>query len=202
VLAWALARTLTRLHNRVEEQAITDPLTGLWNRRHMAQTLEQEVSRAGRFGHPISLIILDVDDFKKINDQEGHLQGDMVLEKVADEVRQGTRSILVETDREGALIVGERLADRMRGAQVPLREGGGSMGVTISLGVATIPDSAEDLESLVDAADRALLRAKRAGKNQIRAAPATRPGAIPEEESRSRRFRRRAPERSREGKRS
>jgi diguanylate cyclase (GGDEF)-like protein len=212
-LAWALARTLTRLHRRVAEQAITDPLTGLWNRRHMAETLEREVLRARRFGHPISLIILDVDDFKTINDQEGHLQGDIVLEKVADEVRDATRTIdvaaryggdelaviLVETDREGALIVGERLADRMRGTEVPLRDGG-TMGVTISLGVATIPDSAEDLEGLVDAADRALLRAKRAGKNQIRAAPATRPGAAPQEEPRGRRFRRHAPERSREGK--
>jgi len=193
-LAWTLARTLTRLHERVEQQAVTDPLTGLWNRRHLAETLEREVLRAVRFGHPISLIILDVDDFKQINDREGHLQGDIVLEKVAAVVEEGTRTIdvaaryggdelaviLVETDREGALIVGERLADRMRATEVPLREGG-SMGVTISLGVATIPDSADDLEPLVDAADRALLRAKRAGKNQIRAAAATRPGDDREE---------------------
>ncbi len=208
VLAWALARTLTRLHRRVQEQAVTDPLTGLWNRRHMAETLEREVARAGRFGHPISLIILDVDDFKQINDREGHLQGDIVLETVAQAVRDGTRSIdvaaryggdelavvLVETDREGALTVGERLADRMRSTEVPLRDGE-SMAVTISLGVATIPDSADDLESLVDAADRALLRAKRAGKNQIRAAPAARPGSGPEEGPRRRGLRRQAPER-------
>jgi diguanylate cyclase (GGDEF)-like protein len=203
VLAWALARTLTQLHRRVAEQAITDPLTGLWNRRHMAETLEREVLRARRFGHPMSLIILDVDDFKTINDREGHIQGDLVLEAVADVVREGIRSIdvaaryggdelaviLVETDREGALILGERLADRMRETEVPTREGQ-SMGVTISLGVATIPDSADSLDSLVDAADRALLRAKRAGKNQIRAAPATRPGG-PRDEGPSERTRRR-----------
>ena len=188
-LAWTLARTLTRLHERVEQQAVTDPLTGLWNRRHLAETLEREVLRARRFGHPISLIILDVDDFKQINDRKGHMQGDLVLERVARVVEEGTRTIdvaaryggdelaviLVETEREGALILGERLADRMRATGVPLRDGG-SMAATISLGVATIPDSADDLETLVDAADRALLRAKRAGKNQIRAAPATRPG--------------------------
>jgi hypothetical protein len=69
VLAWGLARTLTRLHDRVAAQALTDPLTGLWNRRYMAETLEREVDRAARFRHPISLIILDVDDFKKINDR-------------------------------------------------------------------------------------------------------------------------------------
>ena len=188
-LAWTLARTLTRLHQRVAEQAATDPLTGLANRRHLVETLEREVARARRFRHPISLLIIDVDDFKRINDSQGHMQGDVVLETVAEVVREGTRSIdvparyggdelavvLVETDREGALILGERLADRMRATTVQLREGG-SMAVTISLGVATIPDSADTLDSLVDAADRALLRAKRAGKNQIRAAPATRPG--------------------------
>jgi diguanylate cyclase (GGDEF)-like protein len=214
VLAWALARTLTRLHRRVSEQAVTDPLTGLWNRRHMAVTLEREVDRSRRFGHPISLIILDVDDFKKINDREGHMAGDLVLEKVADVVREGTRSIdvaaryggdelaviLVETDREGALILGERLADRMRATEVPMRDGG-SMAVTISLGVATIPDSANKLDSLVDAADRALLRAKRAGKNQIRAAPATRPGGAAAEGPRRPRRRRFAPERGTERKR-
>jgi two-component system, cell cycle response regulator len=187
ILAWGLARTLTRRHDRIAQQALTDPLTGLWNRRHMADTLDREVSRALRFGHEISLIILDVDDFKRINDRLGHLQGDLVLETVADLMGDATRDIdvaaryggdelaliLVETDNEGATIVGERLRERVRDTEVPLRDGG-AMGVTISVGVATIPDSAEDLESLVDGADRALLRAKRSGKNQIRTAPASR----------------------------
>jgi diguanylate cyclase (GGDEF)-like protein len=203
-LAWALARTLTRLHQQVASQAITDPLTGLWNRRYLAQALDREVSRALRFGHPISLIILDIDDFKAINDRQGHLEGDIVIQRVADVVRDATRLIdvaaryggdelaliLVETGREGATILGERLGERMRAAKVPLRDGG-SMGVTISVGVATIPDSAHDLESLVDGADRALLRAKRAGKNQLRTAPATRPSVPGDDESRlrTRRFR-------------
>ena len=186
ILAWVLARTLTRLHRRVSEQALTDPLTGLWNRRYFAETLDLEVSRSVRFGHPISLIILDVDDFKEINDREGHLQGDAVLEKVTDVVSDVTRTIdvaarfggdelaliLIETGREGAAILGERLGDEMRATRIPMRDGR-SMRVTVSVGAATIPDSAHDVESLVDAADRALLRAKRAGKNQIRAAPAT-----------------------------
>jgi diguanylate cyclase (GGDEF)-like protein len=190
VLAWVLSRTLTRLHRQVQTQAITDPLTGLWNRRYLAETLEREVARAVRFDNQVSLIILDVDDFKQINDRQGHLQGDMVLEHVAQLVRETTRSIdvaaryggdelaviLVETDREGAAILAERLRERARERRVPLRDGG-AMGVTISVGVATVPDSASDLESLVDAADRALLRAKRAGKNQIRSAPATRPAS-------------------------
>jgi diguanylate cyclase (GGDEF)-like protein len=187
-LAWALARALTRLHDRVAEQAITDPLTGLWNRRYMAEMLDREVSRALRFGHPISLIILDVDDFKAINDRRGHLQGDLVLEAVAGVVRDATRSIdvaaryggdelaliIVETDRNGATVLAERLCEAARETEIPLRESAGTMSVTLSVGVATIPDSADDLESLVDSADRALLRAKKAGKNQIRTAPAKR----------------------------
>jgi diguanylate cyclase (GGDEF)-like protein len=188
-LAWALARTLTRLHDRVASQAVTDPLTGLWNRRWMGETLDREVSRAQRFGHEISMIILDVDDFKKINDRYGHLQGDIVLERVADRVRDATRSIdvaaryggdelaliLLETSRDGAKIVAERLRESAREMEIPLPEGEkGSMSVTLSLGIATIPDSAGDLAALVDAADRALLRAKRAGKDQIRVAPARR----------------------------
>jgi diguanylate cyclase (GGDEF)-like protein len=187
VLAWGLARTLTRLHQRVETQAITDPLTGLWNRRYLAEVLEREVARAVRFGHEVSLIILDVDDFKEINDRLGHLQGDLVLESVGEVVRETTREIdvaaryggdelalvLFETSRDGAKALGERLAQRMRETDVPKRDGG-SMGVTISVGVATLPDAAGDMESLVDAADRALLRAKRAGKNKLRAAPANR----------------------------
>jgi diguanylate cyclase (GGDEF)-like protein len=149
--------------------------------------LEREVDRALRFGHEISLIILDVDDFKEINDREGHLQGDVVLEAVADVVREVTRSIdvaaryggdelalmLFETGREGAKALGERLAQRMRDSEVPRRDGG-TMKVTISVGVATLPDAAGDLVSLVDAADHALLRAKRAGKNKLRAAPVKR----------------------------
>jgi diguanylate cyclase (GGDEF)-like protein len=187
ILAWGLARTLTRRHERIAQEALTDPLTGLWNRRHLAETLNREVSRALRFRHEISLIIIDVDDFKRINDRLGHLQGDIVLETVADLVKDATRTIdvaaryggdelaliLVETGSEGATILAERLRERVRDTEVPLRDGG-TMGVTISVGVATIPDSAEDLESLVDGADRALLRAKRSGKNQIRTAPANR----------------------------
>jgi diguanylate cyclase (GGDEF)-like protein len=190
VLAWGLARTLTRLHERVAAQALTDPLTGLRNRRYMAEMLDREVSRTLRFGHELSLIILDVDDFKRINDRQGHLQGDIVLEAVADLVRDATRTIdvgaryggdelaliLVETGSDGAATVGERLREQARDTEVPLRDGG-TMGVTISVGVATIPDSAYDLESLVDGADRALLRAKRSGKNQIRVAPPSRPSA-------------------------
>jgi diguanylate cyclase (GGDEF)-like protein len=185
--AYGLARALTGLYTRVAQEAITDPLTGLWNRRRLSEILPREVDRALRFDHLLSLLIFDVDDFKAINDREGHPQGDAVLRTVADVVRAKTRSIdyaaryggdeialvLIETDVEGAVILAERLRTGVREAAVPTRNGK-PMRVTISVGVATLPVSAVEVEALVAAADDALLRAKRAGKNQIRTAPARR----------------------------
>ena len=116
VLAFTLARTLNRRHAEVAEEAVTDPLTGLYNRRRLTELLDQEVQRALRFGHELSLLIVDVDDFKRINDERGHPQGDAVLRCLADLVRETTRTIdisaryggdelaliLIETDAEGA----------------------------------------------------------------------------------------------------
>jgi diguanylate cyclase (GGDEF)-like protein len=188
--AYWLAQALTRLHLRVAEEAMTDALTGLRNRRRMSEALTDEVDRAKRFDHKLSLLILDVDDFKLINDRRGHLQGDIVLEEVADVVRHETRSIdvaaryggdelaliLVETHRAGATVVAERICEHVRETQIPLRTGG-SMRVTVSIGVGTLPDSAHDVDSLLDAADGALLDAKDAGKDQIRTAGVGRGGS-------------------------
>lgn len=183
ILAYGLARTLTGLHTQVAEQAVTDPLTGLWNRRRMLALLEQELERAGRFGHEVSVLILDIDNFKAINDEMGHLQGDEVLERIAEIVRDTTRSIdlgaryggdelalvLLETDADGALVLGERLRSKVHDAEIPLRDGG-QMGVTVSIGIATASDPEVSVESLIEAADQALLVAKRAGKDQVHVA--------------------------------
>jgi diguanylate cyclase (GGDEF)-like protein len=182
--AYGLARALAGLYTRVAEEAVTDPLTGLYNRRRMSELLSREVDRANRFEHQLSLLIFDVDDFKAINDREGHPQGDAVLKTVADVVRTKTRSIdvaaryggdemalmLLETDFDGAVILAERLRTGVKESAIPLRNGR-PMGVTISIGVATLPASAVEVDALVHAADDALLRAKRAGKDQIRTAP-------------------------------
>jgi diguanylate cyclase (GGDEF)-like protein len=182
--AYGLARTLTGLHERVEEQAVTDPLTGLSNRRRMLQRLTQEVDRALRFGHETTMLVIDIDDFKEINDTLGHPQGDEVLKAIAETVRETTRSIdvgaryggdelallLLETGPEGALILAERLRERVAARPVP-RTAGGTMNVTVSVGVATLPYAASDRDELIEAADQALLRAKRSGKNQTRVAP-------------------------------
>ena len=181
-VAYGLAGTLTGLHDRVASEAVTDPLTGLYNRRRLEESLSREVDRATRFGHELALLIVDVDEFKQINDTRGHVAGDAVLRAVSDCLRQMTRTIdigiryggdelamiVIETGLDG----GERLAERIRAGvaamELPVRAGE-PVRATVSIGVAAVPDSAQDTDGLVDAADQALLEAKRAGKNQIRA---------------------------------
>jgi diguanylate cyclase (GGDEF)-like protein len=176
-----MARTLTQLHDRVASEAITDPLTGLYNRRRLQESLSREVDRATRFGHELALLIVDVDEFKAINDTRGHPAGDAVLQAVSNTLREMTRTIdigiryggdelamiVIETGLDG----GERLAERMRAGVAGLAIDAGSgepVRATVSIGVAAVPDSAKEMEALVFAADQALLEAKRAGKNQIR----------------------------------
>ncbi|HZA57862.1 MAG TPA: GGDEF domain-containing protein [Solirubrobacterales bacterium] len=184
VLAYLLARALTGLHTRVAEQAVTDPLTGLWNRRRLDQLMRDEVDRSMRFGHQLSVLVVDVDDFKRINDDHGHLAGDEVLRRIADVVRATIRSIdlgaryggdelavlLIETGAEGAETLAERLRTKVREAGI-CRADGEPLQLSISVGVATLPDAATDPEDLMNAADQALLLGKRGGKDQTRIAP-------------------------------
>lgn len=183
-LAYWLARTLTRLHERVASEAITDPLTGLYNRRRLHEALSREVDRALRLGHELSLLIVDVDDFKSINDTRGHLVGDTVLRTVSGAVGDMTRSIdigaryggdelailVIETGVEGGMRLAERIRAAVADAEVPGRSDD-TVRVTVSIGVAAVPENATDHDGLMDAADQALLQAKRAGKNQIGVAP-------------------------------
>ena len=182
VLAYVLARGMTGLHSQVAQQAVTDPLTGLSNRRRLDQQLKREVERALRFGHELSLLIVDADNFKQINDRYGHLVGDAVLQTISDVTRSTTRTIditaryggdelalvLLETGTQGATILADRLRENVRTAKIRGLERGA---VTVSVGSATLPDCAGDVKSLIDAADQALLLAKKAGKDQTRSAP-------------------------------
>ena len=174
------------LHEMVSEQAVTDELTGLANNRSFRDTVDQEAARAQRFSHPLSLVMLDVDDFKKVNDTYGHPQGDEVLRRIGDILRAESREIdaparyggeefavaLPETGSEGALELAERIRVRIEAEQVPFVGRDGTLRITASLGVATIPESASDVRALVAAADAALYAAKRGGKNRVELAPA------------------------------
>jgi diguanylate cyclase (GGDEF)-like protein len=172
------------LHELVSEQAVTDELTGLANNRAFRETLEKEAARAGRFRHDLSLLILDIDDFKQVNDKYGHLQGDEVLRVIGEILDAESRAIdeparyggeefvvaLPETDPEGALEVAERIRARIEKASVSKVEGRGKLNVTASLGVATMPGVGTEMDDLFAAADAALYEAKRTGKNRVRVA--------------------------------
>jgi diguanylate cyclase (GGDEF)-like protein len=169
-----------RLHRVVERQAVTDALTGLANRRQFYEVLGREYERAQRFGTPLSLILLDIDDFKQINDSRGHLAGDAVLHGVAATLAELIREIdmaaryggeefailLPQTAQEGAALLAERL--RREIASRPIRFGPDEIeGITASFGVAAGPEDSMTQIDLIASADAALYQAKRDGKNHV-----------------------------------
>ena len=169
------------LHETVQRQAVTDELTGLFNHRQFQEVVTAEVERTRRFGQRLGLIMLDIDNFKRVNDSHGHMQGDLVLREVARVLRETAREIdiparyggeemavvLPQTDMEGAYRFAERVRRRIQRLDLPLLDRSGTLQVTASLGVASVPGSAPaDKDALVGAADAALYRAKREGKNR------------------------------------
>jgi len=171
------------LHERVQRQAVTDGLTGLYNHRRFHEAVVFETERSKRFGDSLALVMLDIDNFKKINDAHGHPQGDQVLREVADVLRRCSREIdsaaryggeelallLPGTDLSGAFQLAERLRREIADMRLHTAagNGAGALKVTASLGVAACvagPD--EGARELIAAADRALYEAKRSGKNK------------------------------------
>jgi diguanylate cyclase (GGDEF)-like protein len=163
-----------------EHRAATDPLTKLPNARTVQETLIRMVAQATRTGAPLSAIVLDLDHFKALNDRHGHQAGDEVLVSVGTALRHGVRAsdfagrwggeefvvLLPATDHEGAMQAAETMRASLDGLEVP----GVTAHITASLGVATLPDHASDGASLIRVADRALYRAKAAGRNCVVAA--------------------------------
>ena len=169
------------LHETIQRQAVTDELTGLFNHRRFQEVMTAEVERTRRFGQELGLIMLDIDNFKRVNDTYGHLQGDLVLREVARVLRESSREIdeparyggeemavaLPQTGIEGAFEFAERVRQRIEALQLPLLDAEGTLRVTASFGAASLPHSAKlDKDALVAAADAALYRAKRSGKNR------------------------------------
>jgi diguanylate cyclase (GGDEF)-like protein len=176
------------LHETIQEQAITDELTGLFNVRQFHARLENEIERAERFGTPLSLVMLDIDKFKAVNDTYGHQQGDRVLVEVARVLRRLSRDVdlparyggeemavvLPQTDLGGAELGAERMRAAIESMQIHRLDGGGLLPITASFGVASFPGQAGDKTALIAAADAALYRAKRGGRNRVeRAEPET-----------------------------
>ncbi|HZH30147.1 MAG TPA: sensor domain-containing diguanylate cyclase [Pyrinomonadaceae bacterium] len=172
----AVAVNHARLFTQMQQLALTDGLTGCVNRRSFEMQLERDLRLATRMRQPVSLIMLDIDHFKRVNDTYGHDAGDAALRFLADVLRDELRGvdtaaryggeefavILPQAGLDGALIVAERLRSRLETTEVP-----GIGFITGSFGLATFPLHANSRDQIVGAADRALYQAKHAGRNRI-----------------------------------
>jgi diguanylate cyclase (GGDEF)-like protein len=177
----AIALENARLHEIVQRQAITDELTSLVNRRRFLAALDAEIVRASRLGGTLSVVLADLDDFKRINDRFGHPAGDIVLLKFADLIRAHVREVdvpgrlggeefailLPETDAQGALTGAERLRRALAEHSFELE--GRTVEVTASFGVAEHTPG-QSADELLRSADAALYRAKEQGKNRVSSA--------------------------------
>jgi diguanylate cyclase (GGDEF)-like protein/PAS domain S-box-containing protein len=168
-----------RLKEELVRQATTDELTGTRNRRSLLETARKEFSRAARYGHPLSVLMLDIDHFKRINDSHGHDAGDQVLKAVADAFRRELRDsdvlgrfggeefgvILPNTSRGGAAAVGERLRARIDALRLA-GDWDGDITPKVSVGVACAQGTSR-IEDVIKRADQALYAAKAAGRNRV-----------------------------------
>jgi diguanylate cyclase (GGDEF)-like protein len=172
------------LQQRLKEQTIRDALTGLHNRRYLDETLPRELARAGREGYPLSLIILDLDRFKQINDTYGHPAGDAVIKILAEILKHATRQgdiacryggeeflvVLTRTNLEAACDRAEEW--RLALADQSIRHGELTLQVTLSAGIAVFPEHGYDMDTLVHHADQGLYLAKHQGRNRVMWLPA------------------------------
>jgi diguanylate cyclase (GGDEF)-like protein len=181
-LAGQAARSIenVQLHETAARESVTDDLTGLSNRRAFDDALTSEIERSKRYGAGLGLVILDLDDFKSVNDTYGHQQGDVVLREVARVLRETSREVdhparyggeelavvVPGTDLEGTFNFAERMRERIGALRIPRIDGEGTITVTTSCGVAAVPPIVADERMVLAAADAALYEAKRTGKNK------------------------------------
>ncbi len=169
-----------RLHERTQDLAVTDKLTGLRNRRLFDDRLAEEIQRAARYAKPLSLLLFDIDDFKRVNDTYGHPAGDLVLQSLGQffpgQLRQVDLAaryggeeftiILPETDFVGAKLVAERIRRSVAKSPIKLPDGR-EISLTVSVGVACFPVCGDTVRTIIEHADQALYTAKQEGKNRV-----------------------------------
>lgn len=183
VLASHLAVSLSnaRMVHKLETMATTDGLTGLFNKRAMLEAAEQKIAAAARFDRDLSVLVVDIDFFKKVNDTHGHDVGDLVIRGLGEILKRQKRTTDVvarfggeefvvlceQTDEKGAMLLAERIREELGKTQ--FRTPGGSLSVTCSVGVATFPQGGRTWETLFKSADEALYLSKRSGRNRCTA---------------------------------
>jgi diguanylate cyclase (GGDEF)-like protein len=182
----AIAIRNARLYSTIEQLAVTDELTGLFNRRGFFQLGEREFEGSLRFNRPLAALMFDIDHFKRVNDTRGHPAGDQVLRLLADCFRQNTRGIDVagryggeefallmpETLLPGAVQIAERLCQSIADLSVPIHPANGDSStvdihITVSIGVAALLPDVPSLAVLLERTDQALYRAKNSGRNRV-----------------------------------
>ena len=183
-----------QLNDEARRLAITDPLTGLYNRRYFVDKLEEQLRRARRYGDRLSLVLVDADHFKSINDEHGHLSGDRALKAVADVMVSTLRdtdelariggdefaALLLDAGEERTTAVTERLRQHVQRLAL-MSDDGKRIPLTVSAGIAFYPQHGIDGKALLRQADQALYRAKSEGRNQLTVAP--NPGSAPTDAS-------------------
>ena len=179
-----LERSLREANEQIRKFSITDPLTGCFNRGYLDQTLSREIRRSFRYGRPLSVVLCDIDHFKKVNDTYGHPAGDRVLKEFARCIGSSVRRnvdwlaryggeefvlVLPETDLEGARSVAERLRKKISNHSIRIENS--EIRITSSFGIASLDLKAADDGNLslflIEKADRMLYRAKLSGRNRV-----------------------------------
>jgi diguanylate cyclase (GGDEF)-like protein len=166
-------------NKELEILSITDSLTGLYNRKHLMESLTKEIGRSRRYERPFALLIIDIDHFKKFNDAYGHLAGDDVLRKMGNVFRESIRNCDYAARYGGEEFIifmpeigqddGVKAAERIRGsvAKEKIDANGHSVTVTISVGIASFPEHGDDAQAIISKADEALYQAKRRGRDRV-----------------------------------
>jgi len=171
--------TLRKKNKELHELSITDSLTGLYNRKHLMETLENEVARSKRHKHDFSVLVIDIDHFKEYNDTYGHLAGDEVLSRLATVFKESVRScdyvaryggeefilVLPEIGPEDGVKAAERI--RKKVAKESFAGDGKPIQITVSVGVASYPKDGDDSQSIIRHADTALYKSKESGRNRV-----------------------------------
>ncbi len=176
-----IALERAELFDEINRLAVTDSLTGLYNRRYLDSILDDEIKRSTRYNRPLSFIMIDIDHFKFYNDRNGHPMGDKVLSDLARILKQNTREVDIhvryggeeflvlvpEANKEEAMTMAERIRKMVKEFRFPMEEMQPEGDLTISIGIAAFPEDGKEGEQLIEMADQALYQAKRMGRNLV-----------------------------------